>query len=71
MLEEDQVASIVGAIRNAEQEMDRHRAEVGRYARMRAELITQLRDGGLSAIVIADRLGVSRQTVHRALRGDT
>lgn len=71
MLTERQIDRLVGAVHKAELEMDTHRQAVGDAARRRAELITELRDGGLSVVDVAERLGISRQAVHRALKEET
>lgn len=56
--------------RGAEILMAEHRHGVGRMARARSIAIAVMRAGGMSAVEIGEELGVSRQAVHRMLKGD-
>jgi excisionase family DNA binding protein len=48
--------------------MDQHRRAIADLAAVRAAALRELRDQGMSAINIAEALGISRQQVHRLLR---
>ncbi len=48
--------------------MDQHRRAIADLAAVRAAALRELRDQGMSAINIAETLGISRQQVHRLLR---
>ncbi len=48
--------------------MDDHRQAIAQLAALRSVALRELRDQGMSALDIAEALGISRQQVHRLLR---